>query len=309
MQRQVKLNSFEDLLAELEKIEKARELKTSGVWSVYQLLEHMSENLYGSLHGFSRHQPKIVRMTIGKFVLRKILKSGVMRSGYPNPHTPKTREEGDILSSIQKLRSIIEEFQNHRGNFAMHPIFDKLTKEQWMQLHLIHFSMHLSFLQIVDPDLMVDTLKNEEKNDPEPKPMESAPPTRTAPYTLSDSEIIIEDEDEEPAPLTEKTDEKTDQPVSNETENIGKLEKIHPEPEEISNRSPENTSKTKDKTSGSRIEQPVSKKKIEKKKSTSSVKTPGKQSSSPGISKKKVATKKKSPALPVSKKKAGTKKK
>lgn len=198
LRRNIKLNTFEDLLDELGKIERAKEIKTFGVWSVYQILEHMSENLYGSLHGFPKHQPRIVRMTIGKFMLRKILKSGFMRSGYPNPNTPKTREEGDILSSLQKLRSIIEEFRSHQGTFAMHPVFDKLTGEEWSSLHLIHFSLHLSHLEVVEGEKKTPVVA-EKITIPEPVREVSR-----ASYVLSETEIIIEDEDEDPPAPSEQ---------------------------------------------------------------------------------------------------------
>jgi hypothetical protein len=147
LRRELKLNSFKDLEDELDKIEKATELrKTVGVWSVYQILQHMTDMLHNSMHGFPKLQFKLFRITLGKFIYNKIINSGEMRQGYPNASAPAKREDAPIQPAIQRLKSMITEFENFNGHMAMHPFFDKLNKDEWTKLHLIHFSLHLSFI-------------------------------------------------------------------------------------------------------------------------------------------------------------------
>lgn len=298
MKRNVKLNTFEDLLEELEKIEKAKEIKTYGVWSVYQILEHLSENLYGSLHGFPKQLPKIVRMTIGKFMLGKILKSGYMRSGYPNPNSPKKREEGDILSSLQKLRSIIDEFRNHTGSFAMHPIFDALTVEQWTSLHLIHFSLHLGYIEVVGEEKTVpppaENSQGNSENSSESKKEEYRPA-----YTLSETEIIIEDEDEEPpVHLNGGKEEISEQELSlPETEQLIISQEITAG---ISEDNPPQTEKSSEQEKETLIDIPDA---------TPKKKPGSKKTSSPSSKKKSEAIGSPTPPLPKAKKKGAAKKK
>jgi hypothetical protein len=146
LRRELKLNSFKDIEDELDKIENAAELRTVGVWSVYQILQHMTDMLHGSMYGYPKLQLKIVRMTLGRFMYNKIINTGEMKPGYPNFSAPSKREEAPILPAIQRFRAMISEFKSYTGEMAIHPFFDHLNKEQWTQLHLIHFALHLSYI-------------------------------------------------------------------------------------------------------------------------------------------------------------------
>jgi len=175
LRRELKLNSFRDLEKELEKIEKAVGPKTTGIWSVYQILQHLTDMLHGSMHGFPKHQPKIVRMTVGKYMYKKIIKSGVMRQGYPNASAPAKREDAPIQPAIQRLRSMITEFENYNGHTMMHPFFDRLNKDEWTKLHLIHFSLHLSFIT----NLENSSVKENISPPPPPEPTEKIEEPKT----------------------------------------------------------------------------------------------------------------------------------
>lgn len=168
MRRELKLNSFKDIEDELDKIENAAELRTVGVWSVYQILQHMTDMLHGSMHGYPKLQLKIVRMTLGRFMYNKIINSGEMKPGYPNFSAPTKREEAPILPAIQRFRAMISEFKSYTGEMAIHPFFDHLNKEQWTQLHLIHFALHLSFITHFEKK------SNSVEEEPSPTPLESA---------------------------------------------------------------------------------------------------------------------------------------
>ncbi len=208
MRRELKLNSFRDLEKEIEKIEKASGPKTTGVWSVYQILQHLTDMLHGSMHGFPKHQPKIVRMTVGKYMYKKIIKSGVMRQGYPNASAPAKREDAPIAPAIQRLRAMITEFESFNGHMAMHPFFDRLNKEEWTKLHLIHFSLHLSFItDLENPKVEENHSSVAEPIDKKDEPIvetpkeEVSPELETKKEVQSDSEIIqdefLEEEDDE----------------------------------------------------------------------------------------------------------------
>lgn len=208
LRRELKLNSFRDLEKEIEKIEKASGPKTTGVWSVYQILQHLTDMLHGSMHGFPKHQPKIVRMTVGKYMYKKIIKSGVMRQGYPNASAPAKREDAPIAPAIQRLRAMITEFESFNGHMAMHPFFDRLNKEEWTKLHLIHFSLHLSFItDLENPKVEENHSSVAEPIDKKDEPIvetpkeEVSPELETKKEVQSDSEIIqdefLEEEDDE----------------------------------------------------------------------------------------------------------------
>ena len=287
MRREIKLNSFGDLLSELGKIEKARELKTTGVWSVYQILQHMTDLLHGSIHGYHHHMPKIVRMTVGKYIFKKIMKTGVMKPGHKNPNAPTKREDAPILPAIQRLRSIISEYENYTGRMAMHPVFDKLTKEEWTKLHLIHFAMHLSFITVSET---AEGSSQEVSKEPEVA-------TKSYPK-FNDSEIIIDDEDDETEIDSKESSSDLQKVVSqkeSEPENKPEVSK-EPEVEKI--------------VSKEESEKPAPKKEKKIPAVAVSKKSSKKETSAPVAKKKAVATKKSAPvSKPVAKKKTASKKK
>jgi hypothetical protein len=273
LRRDLKLNSFKDIEDELDKIEKATELRTVGVWSVYQILQHMTDMLHGSMHGFPKLQFKLFRMTIGKFIYNSIINSGEMKAGYPNPSAPSKREEAPILPAVQRLRAMLSEFQSYSGQMAIHPMFDDLNKDQWTKLHLIHFSLHLSFINHVEPKsnqespspteekaqskedgfLYEEKVIMEQMNSDKEESSPSSPELQTN----SIPEVISEDEPNEPPIEDKKEPEANSTPVAKKTVSK-KKSVVTPSPE------PKLVSKKKEalpKTSVGKKKEPVAKKK------------------------------------------------
>ncbi|MDX1961138.1 MAG: DUF1569 domain-containing protein [Leptospiraceae bacterium] len=145
MRRKIQFVSFNDLESDLASLEISGIVQTTGIWSFYQILEHIDDNLQNSMHGFPVLFPSLIRKTIGKIGLNYLFYKGVMDSGYWNPLTAKYRIEGDERVMLQKLKSTIDEYRKFNGLFALHPVFDQLTKNEWDKLHLMHFSLHLSY--------------------------------------------------------------------------------------------------------------------------------------------------------------------
>ena len=304
LRRELKLNSFRDLEKEIEKIEKAVGLKTTGVWSVYQILQHLTDMLHGSMHGFPKHQPKIVRMTVGKYMYKKIIKSGMMRQGYPNASAPAKREDAPIQPAIQRLRSMITEFENFNGHMAMHPFFDRLNKEEWTNLHLIHFSLHLSFITDLNPlvaekvvqhtdstDKIVEskavTIEEEISPSSEAKKDAQAESTKFQDEDIEQAEVVVQVREEVVSPVIETPVTNTEAKKS-ESRTTSSKKTVSKKQEPIA----------KKKEPVAKKKEPISKKKepIAKKKVTVS-------------KKKEVVAKKKAVQAPPAKKKPATKKK
>lgn len=149
MRRVIEIKTMEELEHELDELELADEIETSGKWTYYQIIVHITDSIYSSLYGYPGLMPWIVRKTIGRLVLARILADGKMNPGYYNPSTPKEKVEGDAISALGRLRECIKEFKNWDGKFSVHPIFDVMDKQTWEKLHCIHASLHLSFVHPV----------------------------------------------------------------------------------------------------------------------------------------------------------------
>ena len=273
LRRELKLNSFKDIEDELDKIEKATELRTVGVWSVYQILQHMTDNLHGSMHGFPKLQFKLFRMTIGKFMYNSIINSGEMRAGYPNSSAPSKREEAPIPPAVQRFRAMLSEFQSYSGQMAIHPVFDDLNKDQWTKLHLIHFSLHLSFINYVEPKANQESPSPTEVQDHSKEEgfsyeekvimeqmnsdKEESSPSSPEPQINSIPEVISEDEPNVPPMEDKKEPEVIPTPVAKKAVSK-KKSVVTPSPE------PKPVSKKKEplpKTTVAKKKEPVAKKK------------------------------------------------
>ena len=98
-----------------------------------------------SIDGITFKAPWYKRL-FGRLVKRRILKHGLP----PGFQLPKDREAAayPMVASpheaVDLLRQAVGRVGNERAT-ATHPLFGRLTHEEWTQLHLRHAELHLSF--------------------------------------------------------------------------------------------------------------------------------------------------------------------
>lgn len=150
-QRSLKLESFNDLLTELSTIENQYQnqtVTTTGNWSFYQILDHLTKSIVASIQGYPKMMPATIRRTLGPKALKHILKTGKMKAGAKNPDAPQKREEGDEKKALAELRQSIQDFRSHKGDYAEHAFFGPINPEDYEKLHSIHAALHLGFVQL-----------------------------------------------------------------------------------------------------------------------------------------------------------------
>ena len=145
--RDVHFDSFDDLLADAEKLADG-ECETIGNWTLGQIFEHLARSLDASIDGTDMKIPWLMKkmfvLVMNKEKLMKnplppgfkIPKSG---QGQFNPDPSTTTQEG-----LARLRAAVERYTNE-NSFAEHVAFGKLSREEWDQFNLRHAEMHLSF--------------------------------------------------------------------------------------------------------------------------------------------------------------------
>jgi len=122
----------------------------AGNWTLAQVADHLAIFFRGSLEGFSRRMPWIVRALVGKPILGLILRKRRMRAGVQVPQVFLPGDPRDDEVAVEQLVGLIERFRNHTGPLQPSPLFCHLTRQQWTDLHLIHAAHHLSFLLPAD---------------------------------------------------------------------------------------------------------------------------------------------------------------
>lgn len=149
MQRRLRLATLAEARQEISRLAAATEVRAAGAWSPYQALIHCAQSIEYSVTGFPRLKPVLLRATVGRIVMRKFLRQGHMRHGLaaPIPGAPEIPREGDLQQAVERLMRSIDDFEAFRGEPAIHPVYDRVAKEQYARLHAMHLADHLSVIE------------------------------------------------------------------------------------------------------------------------------------------------------------------
>jgi hypothetical protein len=147
--------SFSNLDEVVQRLDLLREVgyTSIGNWNLAQGCEHLRDWFSFMIDGYPAAPVPLswvfwgMRVTIGKSMLRKILKTKTMASGGPTmKQTVHAATNIDDETSVQRLKEMIERFKSHHGPFCPSPLYGKLSAEDGLALQLIHCTHHLRFL-------------------------------------------------------------------------------------------------------------------------------------------------------------------
>lgn len=134
------------VVAELNRLQRSGQV-ARGRWNLAQACDHLAYFIEGSLDGHQFTTPWLLKVLFGRMVLRRILKSGKMKSGVPTPQKPLPAPGSDEAAAVARLTKAVERLFAHNGELHASPFFGYLTPEEWRRLHLIHCAHHLGFLE------------------------------------------------------------------------------------------------------------------------------------------------------------------
>ena len=143
--RKLSFNSLDDVVADAEACVSSPNLKMLGNWPLSRILAHLTKAMTSSVDGSPVKAPLVIRL-IGPFLKGRILKKGMS----PGLKLPKYIEVGfypEISSSQEALENLRVAVRRLRTEnlVSRHPVFGKVTPEEWVQIHLRHSELHLSF--------------------------------------------------------------------------------------------------------------------------------------------------------------------
>jgi hypothetical protein len=143
--RELHFTSLDDMVADAEKLVSSPTSRTLGNWPLSQLLTHLATAMNASIDGVPFTASWPLRL-FGLVIKRGILKNGMLpgfallkeeeAAAFPAVSSPQ--------EALEMLRKAAGRLRNERAT-ARHPLFGKLTHEEWTQLHLRHAELHLSF--------------------------------------------------------------------------------------------------------------------------------------------------------------------
>jgi hypothetical protein len=144
--RDVHYNSLDDLLADAQRLT-AGPHHTLGNWSLGMILGHLAQAVNMGIDGSSIHAPWPIRVAAAVLMKKRFLR-GPIRPGFQLPKKaqggflpqPCSAEEG-----LAKLTAAIERWKREPQR-QPHPIFGRMTPEEWDALELRHAELHMSFV-------------------------------------------------------------------------------------------------------------------------------------------------------------------
>ena len=154
--RDLAFATFDDLLAELDRVEaavNAGTISTTGNWSPGQNMSHVSKLMRCAIDGFDGSAPAIVRFFAKLLYKKKALGPDPMPSGFKLPKQAAFMLPDEGISDLEGLKQLRDQaVRIKNGEQFTHPspVFGALTHDQWAIIQLKHAAMHLSFLRYDD---------------------------------------------------------------------------------------------------------------------------------------------------------------
>jgi hypothetical protein len=143
--RELHFAKLADIQAEAERLA-SRPVRQLGNWSLGYSLAHLAGAMKMSLEGVDFKAPWFIRMLAPLF--KKRLLRGPMKPGFQLPKNAAEvlipSREVPTQEGLNELRTMIDRLNREPQRYPS-PVFGKMTKEEWDQLHLRHAEMHLSF--------------------------------------------------------------------------------------------------------------------------------------------------------------------
>jgi hypothetical protein len=146
--RELNFATLDDVLADATQLVASHNTATLGNWPLEKLIAHLAMTFDGSIDGFNAEVPLVIRLIArlfkGSALKRKMspgikLPAKVVPMAFPEIHCPD--------EALELLRKAIARSKTEKME-APHPAFGKMTHDEWLQLHLRHCEMHLSFAVI-----------------------------------------------------------------------------------------------------------------------------------------------------------------
>lgn len=141
MPRNLRCRTFDDIRAELDRLGQGP-VETTGSWSYFQILTHLTKAVEGSMKGLKREMPWWKRHLVGPLLFRIFVIRGYIPRGIKGP--PADRIEGNEAEALAHFRNSLEAFEKFEGPWSEHPILGPLNKKQWAAFHPLHFANHVS---------------------------------------------------------------------------------------------------------------------------------------------------------------------
>lgn len=139
-----KVQSLEDSLRWLDRLEKAAGIKTVGAWPMGAVLEHLAQSIEMSMEGYPQQKSALFQGTAGSAAFAFFKWRGRMSHGLaePIPGAPALGATADWKPAALRLRRAITRFNGYNGALQPHFAYGPLSKTEFALAHHLHIANH-----------------------------------------------------------------------------------------------------------------------------------------------------------------------
>ncbi|HYW56685.1 MAG TPA: DUF1569 domain-containing protein [Polaromonas sp.] len=139
-----KVQSLDDALRWLDKLERSGSARSTGAWPLGATLAHMAQSIEMSLDGFPQPKSAAFQATVGAAAFSFFKWRGQMSHSLsePIPGAPALGQGSDWRPDALRLRTAIARFAVHAGPLKPHFAYGTLDKADFSLAHTFHIANH-----------------------------------------------------------------------------------------------------------------------------------------------------------------------
>jgi hypothetical protein len=139
-----KVQSLDDALRWLDKLEKAASVKSTTVWKMGAVFEHLAQSIDMSMDGFPQPKSALFQNTVGSAAFAVFKWRGRMTHGLtePIPGAPALDQTDNWKHGADLLRVAIKRFNGHMGVLKPHFAYGELSRADFALAHAFHIANH-----------------------------------------------------------------------------------------------------------------------------------------------------------------------
>jgi hypothetical protein len=144
--RKVRYESFEQIVSDAERAVRDQ-ARTTGNWSLGQILEHLAIANEKTIDGFGFQAPFPIRM-VGPLFKNRVLKRG-LTPGFrlsKRASAALVPDETDVQAALDHLRRSFKRLDSESKR-SPHPFLGRMTLHESNRLCLRHAELHMSFVK------------------------------------------------------------------------------------------------------------------------------------------------------------------
>ena len=139
-----KVQTLEDALRWLDRLEKAGSVRATGAWPLSSVLDHLAQSIEMSMDGFPQPRSALFQGSAGAAAFAFFKWRGQMTHGLaePIPGAPSLTAVADWKPAAIRLRAAITRFHGYRGLLKPHFAYGALDRRDFTLAHALHIANH-----------------------------------------------------------------------------------------------------------------------------------------------------------------------